>query len=256
MKKNLLIRFTVIAGIILLVVCLVYFAFLKFAPDLIQLLKNGSEAEIEQYLRSNDSVTGLFCMALLQMIQVLSILLPAVPIQIAAGIVYGTWRSFLVCHLSSVAAHILVFTVARHLGSKINALIPVESKGSKLDFLLKSEHPAYMTVVACLIPILPNGFIPYVAAKTNIKPQHFALSVYCGTFLPALVLCAAGDKFLTGGYVMSAALLIALCILVFVMTKFKTQILSLIDKCFVKQRKHFGRFRDGRCKTDNTGPKV
>lgn len=228
MKKNYLIRIAVAAIILIIAVGLVYFAFLKAMPELIPLLQNGSVVEIEDYLRSSDKLSGLICTALLQVVQVISVVLPGMPIQIAAGIVYGTWRSFFVCHLSSVAANVIVFIAARRFGAKMDKLRPVERKNSKLDFLLKSDTPSYMTVVACLIPILPNGFIPYVAAKTKIKTLHFALAVYCGSFFPVLVLCAVGNKILEGGYIMSAVLFISLCVVVLLLAKFRGRVLKII----------------------------
>ena len=237
MNKNRLIRIFATAIILILAAGLVYFAFLEAMPELIPLLQNGSVEEIEQYLRSSDRLSGLVYTALLQAVQVFSVILPGAPIQVAAGIVYGTWRSFFVCHLSSVAANAIIFVTARHYGAKMDKLRPIERKGSKLDFLLKSNTPAYMTVVACLVPILPNGFIPYVAAKTKIKTIHYILAVYCGSFFPVLVLCAAGNKILKGGYLMSAILLIALIVVVILLAKFRNPILKAIGKISEKLRR-------------------
>jgi uncharacterized membrane protein YdjX (TVP38/TMEM64 family) len=236
MNKNRLIRIAATAGMIVLAAGLVYFAFLKAMPELIPLLQNGSVEEIEHYLRSSDRFSGLFFTALLQAVQVFSVVLPGMPVQIAAGVVYGTWRGFFVCHLSSVAANFIVFIAARRFGAGLDKLRPIERKPSRLDFLLKSDTPAYMTVVACLVPVLPNGFIPYVAAKTKIKAWQYALAVYFGSFFPVLVLCAAGDKILKGGYWMSAILLVVLCILVFLLAKYKDQVLRIM-KVLVKRGK-------------------
>lgn len=225
MTKNRLIRAAILALAVIFCAGLVYYAFLKTIPDLVPLLQSGNEAQIEEYLRTSNHVTGLLCTALLQIVQVISIVLPGPPIQIAAGIVYGTWRSFFVCHLASVLAHTLVFLAVRRLGSRMDQLIPVNKKSSRLDFLLKSDTPIYMTVVACLIPILPNGIIPYVAAKTKIKPLQFSLSIYVGTLLPIFVLCAAGSKIMEGGYLFSGILLAALVIFVILLTKFKDNVL-------------------------------
>lgn len=235
--RNRLIRIAATAFILVLTAGLIYFAFLKAMPELMPLLQNGSVEEIEHYLRSSDRFSGLFFTALLQAVQVFSVVLPGAPIQVAAGIVYGTWRSFFVCHLSSVAANAIVFVTARRFGAKMDKLIPIERKDSRLDFLRKSDTPAYMTVVACLVPILPNGFIPYVAAKTKIKTLHYIIAVYCGSFFPVLVLCAAGNKILKGGYLMSAVLLVALCIIVFLLAKFRGRILKLINRVVRRNRK-------------------
>ena len=236
MKKNYLIRIAAAVVIIILAAGLVYFAFLTALPELIPLLQNGDVEEIQFYLRTSDKLTGLIFTALLQALQVFSVVLPGMPIQIAAGVVYGIWRSFFVCHLSSVAANVLVFIAARRFGAKMDKLIPIERKNSKLDFLLKSDTPAYMTVLACLIPILPNGFIPYVAVKTKIKTLHFALAVYFGSLLPVFVLCAVGSKILKGGYIYSAVLFVSLCAIVFLLAIFRSRVLKIIALLTAKRR--------------------
>jgi len=237
MKKTRFKRIAVVTVIIALAICLIYFSFWETVPQLLSLLKDGDAAQLEAYLASIDKLTGLIFLALLQALQVFSVILPGAPIQIAGGIVYGTWESFFVCHLSSVAANVIVFTAVRRLGKKLDEFMPIDKKKSRLDFILKSENPAYMTAVACLVPILPNGFIPYVAAKTKIKTLRFALSIYFGSFLPVLILCAAGSKILQGGYVASAILLVSLFVVVFLLAIFKDKILRLINKISYKCRK-------------------
>lgn len=229
MKKNLWIRIGIKTLMVVLAVCFVYFAFVKAMPDLLPLLARGNEAEVEAYLQENSSFTGLLFTAFLQALQVFSVVLPGPPIQIAAGIVYGTWRAFFVCHLSSVAANLFVFGMSRRLNSGMDKLIPVQKRTSKLDFLVKSDQPSYMTVVAYLIPVLPNGIIPYAAAKTKIKFLQFFLCCYFGSLLPVFVLCAAGSKITEGGYVFAAILVVILVVVVFLLTKYYKKILPWLD---------------------------
>jgi uncharacterized membrane protein YdjX (TVP38/TMEM64 family) len=237
MKQKRIGRIAVVVVIVALAACLIYFSFWDTMPQLLSLLKDGDAAALEAYLQSIDSFSGLMCLALLQALQVVSVVLPGAPIQIAGGIVYGTWRSFFICHLSSVAANVTVFAAARRLGRKLDALMPAKKKSSRLDFLLKSENPAYMTAVACLVPILPNGFIPYVAAKTKIRPLHFGLAIYFGSFMPVLILCAVGSKILQGGYVASAILLAALFAVVLVLAINKNRILRLLKTISARYRR-------------------
>jgi uncharacterized membrane protein YdjX (TVP38/TMEM64 family) len=203
-------------------------------PELIPLLRNGNESEIEAYLRTCGDLKGMLCVVLLQAVQVISVVLPGAPIQVAVGIVYGTVRGFFLCHLSAVAANSLVFVLARRLGARMDRIVPVEEKSSKLDFLLKSDSPAYMTVVACLIPILPNGIIPHVAAKTKITLPQFTLAVYLGSLIPVLVLCAVGSKILYGSYIGAVLLLVGLFATVFLLTKFRAEVIAFLNKTFPK----------------------
>ncbi len=224
-----MIRIASIALTVVLAAVLVYFAFLEIMPDLIPLLESGNAEQIEEYLRSIGRLPGILFTMLLQAVQVFSVVLPGLPIQVAAGIVFGTWRGFFTCHLSFVASNVIVFSLARRFGKKLDKYLPVEKKDSKLDFLLKSISPSYMTVIANLMPVVPNGIIPYVAAKTNIKTLHFAVAAYFGSFIPILVFCAVGNKLLKGDYVESAILLAVLCVLLFLLTKYR----DTVQRCII-----------------------
>jgi uncharacterized membrane protein YdjX (TVP38/TMEM64 family) len=228
MKKNLLKRLAIAAAFVFLAIGLVYIAFRAVIPNLIPLLENGNADQIKKYLQSIDKPKGLLFTAVLQIVQVLSVVLPGTPIQLAAGIVYGTWRSFFVCHLSFVAANMLVFLAARRLGARIDKLLPVGTESKRLAYIRKSTNPAYMTALGYLSPIIPSGFIPYVAARTRIKALHFALAVYSGSFLPVLIFCAAGNEILDGDYLSSVLLMAALLMVAFLLARFKDHVLKII----------------------------
>ncbi len=201
-------------------------------PDLIPLLRQDNEKDIEEYLRSQSTFVGGLCVVLLQAVQIISIILPGAPIQIAAGVIYGTLKAFILCHTASVATHVTVFYCARNLGDKLNKIAPTEHKISKLDFLLKSDLPWYMTTVAYLMPLLPNGIIAYVAAKTDITLGRFAVAAYVGNIFSILILCAIGSSILAGDYTISVVLLAVLFAVVILLWKYKDEVLGFLKKRF------------------------
>ena len=204
-------RYLAAAGMIFAVLLLLYACFVTIMPDLWPVLKSGDEATIEAYLRSENRFMGMLCMALLQFIQVVSIVLPGAPIQIAGGIVYGTWRGFVLCHLSFVAANILVFYASRKVGNGLEQLFPGTQKSdAKLTLFLNSSDPALMTAIACLMPGIPNGIIPYAASRTKLSLRRFAASVYLASLLPILVMCAIGGRILSGDYLLAVVMLAGL----------------------------------------------
>lgn len=226
MKKTAALKTVFIIFIILAALALIYFSFVKLMPELIPLLRDGDENEIAEYLKSRDASIGLLCTALLQMVQVFSIVIPAMPIQLAAGMVYGTYKSFFVCHLASLLANFIVFLFARGLKTSLS-----KKDSSRFDFLLKSTHPSYNTFIAYLLPLLPNGIIPYVCAKTKIKALPFVLCVYFGSFFSVLIPCSIGSKLINGGYIGAALLIVILFLISFLLAKFKNQVLAFLLKC-------------------------
>lgn len=220
--KALALRIAVIAAAIGALYGLVYLAFLRSAPELLPLLKGGNEDAIAAYIGGQNEFTGIFSTALLAFIQPVSIILPGAPIQIAAGIVYGTLKGFLICHISYVVANVLVFYLARVLRQRMEKLVTRFS--SRLNFLQNAQYPVYMTAMACLVPVVPNGIIPYAAARTRMKLSEFVLAVILGSFFPVLIMCAIGKQILHGEYLFAAILFIVDISVVVVLTKFRSQV--------------------------------
>lgn len=233
MKKKLLMRLLLILAVIAMVGGLVYKAFVQAMPDLIPLLKSGSEAEIEAYISTAGSVSGLICTALLQFLQVISVVLPGAPIQIAAGIVYGVLKGTAICYLSYLAANLIVFYVARRLGSTLEQLAPVKKADwqQKIRFLSGSDMPVYMTAMACIIPIVPNGIIPYAASKTKMTFKQFALAVSLGSLTPIFVMCLIGGRILAGEYILAVLVFVVSLGAVVLLTRYRVQVMTLVKRC-------------------------
>lgn len=100
MKKTKLIRSCVMALFVLVALLLVYLVVKQTMPDIIPLLRSGDEQALEAYLSRDMSFTGILYMALLQMVQVWSIVISGVIVNVAAGVVYGVWRAFAICLIS------------------------------------------------------------------------------------------------------------------------------------------------------------
>ena len=229
MKHSGLARLALALAAAALVLGLVYLAFVKAMPDLWPVLKSGKEAEIEAYLASADHTVGMICTALLQFLQVVSIILPGAPIQIAAGIVYGVWKGGALCYLSYVAANLTVFAAARRLGGLLDRWLPARDAGllQKIKFLSDAEMPVYMTAMACIIPVVPNGIIPYAAARSPMKFWQFAAAVCGGSVIPIFVMCLIGGRILAGEYLLAVLVFAVSLAVVLLLTHFRMQLASL-----------------------------
>ena len=142
MKKTKLIRSCAMALFVLVALLLVYLVVRQTMPDIIPLLRNGDEEALEAYLSRDMSFTGILYMALLQMVQVWSIVISGVIVNVAAGVVYGVWRAFAICLISSSLAHGISFTLYQRLGKYLDKFLP-DTGSDKLDLVAKSEHAAY-----------------------------------------------------------------------------------------------------------------
>ena len=227
-KRALLIRAGLVFLCAAMLIGLVYLAFGQAAPELLPLLRSGDEEQIAAYLGSQNSITGILSTALLQFLQPISIVLPGAPIQIAAGVVYGTLKGYLICHISFVFSNLVLFYLARVLGQKMDKFVSRFS--GKINFLQDAQYPAYMTAMACLIPVVPNGIIPYAAARTKMRFHEFLIAVVLGSFFPILVMCAIGKRILRGEFIYAAVLLGFCLLVVIVLTLLRKQVVTLMHK--------------------------
>ena len=169
MHRNLLRRILFILVFLALAAALVYFAFRDAFPDLLPLLKSGDVEEIQDYLRGVGTWKGVLCTVLLQMLQVFSLVISGVPIQVAAGVVYGTFVALIICLLSSTLALTLSLFLWKGMGKRMSKWFPVEEKQLRLINRLAESGapPRFVVFLGGMIPVLPNGLIPLLAAKDS-----------------------------------------------------------------------------------------
>ncbi len=210
----------------------VYWVIEQVLPGLWPIIETGDEAEIEKYIRDQGSLGGIIVLAVLQMLQVISVICPGAPIQIAAGIVEGPLVGFLVCYFSYVAINMLIFVLARKLDNKTGAFFSTdEVKESKFKFITEAKHPEIMVAVGCMMPFLPNGIIPHVAARTKqITTKNFFYSVLIGSPLPILALCLIGPRLLRCNFLLAALMLVGLVGITVLLFVFRDQISRIVYK--------------------------
>lgn len=219
MKKKLpvwLLRVLIYLGMIGLITFLICLSLKSILPGFIKVIERGNQAEIEAYLRSFAGLRGMAIAFLLQFMQIVSVVFPGGPIQIAIGIVFGAFKGFLICHAGYLAASSLVFLSARKLGRGLAALLPLESERSgRFSKIRDAKRPASMVFLFSVLPFLPNGLVPYVAAKTRISFFRFFAAVYLGSLPALLFLCGVGNALVAGNFLFAGILVaVFLCAVV------------------------------------------
>ena len=234
MKKSLIFKILYIQTVILISLALVFIALKETVPDLIPLIQQGDPDAIQAYLRGTGTFKSILCTALLQMVQVWSLVISGMPIQVAAGCVFGFFMAFVICHLSSVAAHCIAIVVWRRTGRKLEKWLPIdlEGNGRLNEFLNSKAPPSYIIILACMIPVIPNGVIPLLASKMDISVRRFTLSVWFGSILNIIFCCAIGNRIMHGNWLVSILFILILVAISACMWIFRTSILALYYKYF------------------------
>ncbi|MDD6258113.1 MAG: VTT domain-containing protein [Erysipelotrichaceae bacterium] len=221
--------------ILLIVILLTAFLIYKFYGDQIavlwQLLRTGNQHELEEYLNAQDQIGGYSLLFILQVLQVISIFFPGMVIQIAGAMIYGWWKSFLICWIGFVFGNALVFGVARVFGKSLAfAFDDHDKKNNWLIEKINDGNQVFVVAIACLVPGIPNGIIPYLASRTSISLKDFALAVAGSSWIQIVLNCIAGHFLSRGEYlfmVFAFALQIALIV---VITKNRDKLLKKGNK--------------------------
>lgn len=237
-KRNYLRVLTLIAAFAC-ILAMILLSLNAILPGFAEIISRGDQHELSEYIRSFGSIGGIALAFLLQFVQIISIFFPGGPIQIAIGIVFGTLVGFIICHVGYVLANIAVFYSVRKLGNRLDQLFSGGSQSnSRFRFLTEAKHPGYVVALCCLIPLLPNGLVPYIAARTKITFWQFLLSVYLGSIPTLLMLNAIGNKLLHGDYLKVILLAVLLVAGVATLYLLRTRIFALVDRLHVAHEAH------------------
>lgn len=198
-------RIILFAGALLAGIVIVRHAFGDTLPELWRLLKAGDEKEIELYLSSHNKWKGYAAVFILSVLQVISIVFPGFAIQISAGVIYGFWRAFILTYTGFIAGNMLVFLSAKRIGPGAQGAPGGRSRDNKaarwLYEKMKTTKPGFVVSFVNLLPILPNGIIPYIAAGSNsISAPHYLLAISISSWIQIMFNCLAGHFLMRGQY--------------------------------------------------------
>ena len=168
--------------------------------EMLILVQNGNEQELSAFLASQSGFTGYVALYLVSILQVVSIVLPGPVFQVAGAVIFGWWRSFLVCWTGFVCGNGLVFFLARFFGRSLTEALGLEQKNGWLLNKMNSADPRFVTALACMIPGIPNGIIPYVAQRCDMRLYSFVFAIAASSWINILLNCIAGHFLARGEY--------------------------------------------------------
>ena len=196
-KREKRLAMLVVAAVVVVTVLLIVETFRLLLPGLWTVFSAGDEQALSDYLTSQGRLRSFLTLWFLAVVQVLSLVIPAMPVQLAAGLAYGPWLGFLTSFSASAVANMSVYLLARRL-------VADNPKAAKLlDSVRSSKDPWFYTILAFITPGLPNGIIPYAAANAGMRPKQFLAAIFISLPFPTLLTCAAGSFILEGNWILT-----------------------------------------------------
>ena len=141
-KREKRLAMLVVAAVVLFTVLLIVETFRLLLPGLWSAFSAGDEQALSEYLASQGRLRSFLTLWFLAVVQVLSLVIPAMPVQLAAGLAYGPWMGFLTSFSASAVANMSVYLIARRLVPVIRRLVADTPKAAKLlDSVRSSKDP-------------------------------------------------------------------------------------------------------------------
>lgn len=221
-----------LAGTVLLVLVayLIYKGFGKQIVDIVEMLERGDQDEIMAYLAAQTSFKGFLYLFLLSVIQIISVVLPCLVIQVAGALIFGWWKAFLICWAGFVCGNMVVFLGMRIFGKGLRLALDKSYGDNWLIKKLNSKNPIFAVAMSCMIPGIPNGIIPYIAANTAISAKQYFIAITFSSWIQIVLNCIAGG-FLAQGRISAVVIVFMIeFVIIFIMNKNKDSILEKFER--------------------------
>lgn len=247
-KHRKLLKILLLFAVLLLMLAIVYLALRNVMPGILDLLRSGKAEDIQAYLQAEGPKRSIVCVALLQVLQVWSIFISGMPLQVAAGVVLGTLRGFVVCHFFSTFALTASLVVWRKLGSRLENWLALSDKNLRMIAWFRglNSPPRYVIVLSGMIPVMPKGLVPVMAAKMDITVRQFAFAIWLGTLPNVFLCCAIGNALINGHWMTSAAYILCMFGLVALLWIFMKPVLRVLRRIRTFRVENMQALRDRR----------
>ena len=201
------------AAVIVLVLGLLVFASIKYAPALTRLMSKPEK--FKEFLDSYGTASALVFI-LLQALQIVIAVIPGEVVQIAGGYAFGTFFGTVYSVTGTVLGTLVVFFATRLLGySLVKTFVP-QKKLEQFDFLMNNPKSEIAIFILFLIPGIPKDALTYIAGLTPVKPLRFVLIAtiarFPGLWGSAYIGANLQEKNYTAVWILSAASLVLFAI--------------------------------------------
>lgn len=108
-------------------------------------------------------------MVVLQVIETISIVIPAMPVYICSGILFGKAVGIAICYTTNLILNILIFLAARKIKYVKSKVLNLSKQKTVRKLWDSAKHVDRVVIVMCFLLIVPNGMIPYLSAQIRKK---------------------------------------------------------------------------------------
>lgn len=156
---------------------------------------------------------GYITVAILSMLQVLIMVLPAEPVQVVAGLTFGFPIGVAACMAGVIIANATIFFSYKIFGEKIRKYFD-----KKIDIDLENAGSNGKVAAAILIlyflPAIPYGIICFLAANMRMKYPRFLLITTIGALPSVCIGVGLGHIALESSWMLSVGIFLVLIVII------------------------------------------
>ena len=159
-------------AVVLTIVSFSIYLYFKYGKVFYNYIKNPQD--FKNFLKSFNNYDKLVFVAI-RAIQTVVKIVPAEPLEIGSGILYGTFGGLFYCMIGTFFGSLVIIAISKIFGERIVSLfVPIE-KINSIKFL-KDKKKVYLSLFFIyLIPGTPKDIITYIASVTSMSMPKFLL---------------------------------------------------------------------------------
>lgn len=165
----------------------------------------------------NSGIVGFFALFGLQFAQIFLVIIPGEPIEILAGMCYGSFLGTIFIMISAMVISTFVFFLVRKYGKKFVYNFCNKEKVDKIENSKLFEDPKkidFIIFLLFLIPGTPKDLLVYIAGLLPIKPARFIIISTIARFPSVISSTLAGSNIIMGNWKLSIILYVGIIAIV------------------------------------------
>ena len=237
-NKTKILKIILTISVLILLLCITIYLF----PVAKKIATPEGQIEFKQKVE-NSGLLGITILFAMQFAQIFLFLLPGEPIEILAGMCYGTfWGTFFIM-LSNFIISLSIFMLVRKFGRKFVYSFCDKKQVNKIEnskIFKKPEKVELTLLFLFFVPGTPKDFLVYISGLLPIKkPCRFIVLSTIARFPSVITSTLAGKNVSVGNWKLSIVLYVSIILIVlvilFIFNKFdkaniKDDVITIIKK--------------------------
>ncbi len=183
-------------------IILIVFLTIKVFPIFKNIFTVDGRIEFKNQINELE-IKGVFVILALIVVQIFLMFLPIEPIELLAGMCYGTWGGLAVMYLGAIITSSIIYLLVRLWGRQaIYLFVPKEKieKVENSEFWKNSKKIDIALFIAYFIPGTPKGLLTYIGALLPISFPKFLIIILIARFPEIISSTIVGNNILYGNW--------------------------------------------------------